>query len=82
MDTLLAKAGSYLPEDKVAIVAEAYRFAEQAHYGQARLSGEPFFEHPLQTALYLADLKLDSNALAAALFGAPPRGCCASQSEA
>ena len=32
------------------------------------MSGEPYIEHPLQTAIYLADLKLDSSALAAALL--------------
>ena len=66
--SLLDRASEYLPPDKIALIADASRFAEQAHDGQARLSGEPFFEHPLQTALYLADLKLDSNALAAALL--------------
>ncbi len=66
--SLLDRASEYLPQDKIALIADASRFAEQAHDGQARLSGEPFFEHPLQTALYLADLKLDSNALAAALL--------------
>ena len=68
VDTLLAKARKYLPEDKTDLIAEAYRFAENAHNGQIRRSGEPFIEHPLQTALFLADLRLDANALAAALL--------------
>ena len=67
-ESLLDRALEYLPRDKIDIVAEAYRFAEKAHLGQARLSGEPFVEHPLQTALYLAELRLDSSALAAALL--------------
>jgi GTP pyrophosphokinase len=66
--SLLDRASEYLPQDKIALIADASRFAEKAHAGQSRLSGEPFFEHPLQTALYLADLKLDSSALAAALL--------------
>ena len=65
---LLDKALGYLPQDKIEIVADAYRFAEKAHDGQKRLSGEPFVEHPLQTAMYLAELRLDSSALAAALL--------------
>ena len=32
------------------------------------LSGEPFIDHPLQTALFLAELKLDANALSAAIL--------------
>ena len=68
MEVLLAKARKYLPEDKLGIIAEAYDFAEKAHDGQVRASGEAFIEHPLQTALFLADLRLDINALAAALL--------------
>ena len=68
VDLLLDKAGDYLPPDKVAAVEEAYRFAEEAHAGQYRKSGEPFIEHPLSTALYLVDLHFDYNALRAALL--------------
>ena len=68
MEALLAKVKDYLPDEKVDIVSEAYRFAENAHSGQVRLSGEPFIEHPLQTAMFLADLRLDANTLAAALL--------------
>lgn len=68
VDLLLDKAGDYLPPDKVAAVEEAYRFAEEAHSGQYRKSGEPFIEHPLSTALYLADLHFDYNSLRAALL--------------
>ncbi len=68
IDLLLDKAGEYLPPDKVAAVQEAYRFASDAHEGQFRKSGEPFIEHPLNTALYLADLHLDPTALIAALL--------------
>ena len=68
IDALLAKASDYVPEDKLEIITTAYDFAESAHNGQMRLSGEPFIIHPLQTALLLADLKLDANTLAAALL--------------
>ena len=68
VDALLAKAKGYLPQDKLGLLDAAFRFAEKAHDGQVRRSGEPFIEHPLQTALYLADLRLDANTLAAALL--------------
>lgn len=67
-DALLARAAKYLPPEKVAFVATAYDFAEQAHLGQRRASGEPFLEHPFQVAFTLAELQLDSTALAAALL--------------
>ena len=65
---LFDKMELYLSADKIAEVRRAYTFAEIAHTGQKRLSGEPFFEHPKQTALFLADLKLDANTLSAALL--------------
>ena len=68
VDALLKKARKYLPDDKINLIVDAYKFADEAHAGQTRLSGEPFIEHPLQTAMFLADLKLDPNALAAALL--------------
>ena len=68
IQTLLGKASEYLPADKLGGIEDAYAFATQAHDGQTRLSGEPFVEHPLQTALYLSELRLDSNVLAAALL--------------
>jgi len=78
---LMEKMLSYLDHEKVSDVARAYEFAEQAHSGQNRLSGEPFFEHPKQTALFLADLKLDSNAISAALLHDVVEDCDVSSSE-
>ena len=68
VEVLLEKVREYIPDDKLAVISEAYRFAAKAHDGQVRRSGEPFIEHPLQTALFLADLRLDASALAAALL--------------
>ncbi len=72
---LIAKAQEYLPPEKVAMVEEAYNFALKAHEGQARKSGEPYIEHPLQTALTLAELQLDVSSLVAALLHDVPENC-------
>jgi len=72
---LLEKAEGYLPPEKIALVKEAYNFASEAHQGQVRKSGEPYLEHPLQTALILAELQLDASALAAALLHDVPENC-------
>lgn len=58
----------YLGESEVATLGRAYRVAEAAHSGQLRLSGEPYITHPLAVAALLADLHLDTDALAAALL--------------
>ena len=59
---------NYLGESEVATLERAYRVAELAHDGQMRLSGEPYITHPLAVAALLADLHLDTDALAAALL--------------
>ena len=72
---LIEKARGYLPSEKIALIEDAYHFASEAHQGQVRKSGEPYLEHPLQTALILADLQLDANSLAAALLHDIPENC-------
>jgi guanosine-3',5'-bis(diphosphate) 3'-pyrophosphohydrolase len=62
------KAAAYLPPEKLPLLEEAYKFAQEKHEGQMRLSGEPFMEHPLQTAYILAELQMDISSLAAALL--------------
>lgn len=68
IDQLLGRAAEYLSEDEVAAVEEAYVFAADAHAGQRRKSGEPFIVHPVNTALYLANLRLDLTVIIAALL--------------
>jgi guanosine-3',5'-bis(diphosphate) 3'-pyrophosphohydrolase len=65
---LVERAREYLPPEKIAVIEEAYKFAAEKHQGQVRLSGEPFLDHPLQTAYILAELQLDASSLAAALL--------------
>ncbi len=65
---LVSRVKKYLPKEKTAQVEEAYRFAASCHDGQTRESGGPYIEHPLNTALFLADLHLDATTLSAALL--------------
>jgi guanosine-3',5'-bis(diphosphate) 3'-pyrophosphohydrolase len=65
---LLEKIKAYLSAEKIAVVEEAYKFASEKHRGQVRMSGEPFLEHPLQTAYILSELQFDTSSLAAALL--------------
>ena len=66
--TLISRAAQYLPEDRVGIVESAYRYAAQCHEGQTRMSGGPYLEHPVETALLLTDLRLDADTIVAALL--------------
>ncbi len=65
---LISKLEGYLPPPEVERVQEAYDFAFQAHEGQRRRSGEPYITHPVAVADLLADLRLDSQTLIAAIL--------------
>ncbi len=58
----------YLPADQSARIEQAYAYAGQCHQGQTRKSGDPYIVHPLQTAVFLADLHLDADTIMAALL--------------
>jgi len=72
---LIEKIQEHLPPEKIAIVEDAYDFASKAHQGQMRESGVPYLEHPLSTALILAELQLDASSIAAALLHDVPENC-------
>ena len=68
IDRLLGQVSDYLPEDATRLIKDAYYFAERCHNGQMRKSGEPYIAHPLEIALYLSDLRLDDETIAASLL--------------
>jgi GTP pyrophosphokinase len=65
---LLAKVAENRPGDDLEIIRKAYDFSLKHHQGQTRASGEPYLIHPLEVALVLADMKLDSTAISAGLL--------------
>ncbi len=67
-EQLLAKVAANRPHDDLEIIRKAYEFSLKHHEGQTRASGEPFLIHPLEVAIVLADMKLDSTAIAAGLL--------------
>ncbi|HEX4036471.1 MAG TPA: bifunctional (p)ppGpp synthetase/guanosine-3',5'-bis(diphosphate) 3'-pyrophosphohydrolase [Acidobacteriaceae bacterium] len=56
------------PSDDLDIIRKAWEFCLEHHNGQLRASGEPYVLHPLEVALVLAEMKLDSTAIAAGLL--------------
>ena len=58
----------YLDKADLKQVREAYSFADEAHLGQFRASGEPYITHPIAVAGLCADWKLDAQAIMAALM--------------
>ena len=58
----------YLDPASIELVRQAYRYADTAHLGQMRNSGEPYITHPIAVAAQCASWKLDAQALMAALL--------------
>ncbi|MGN6389378.1 MAG: RelA/SpoT family protein, partial [Burkholderiaceae bacterium] len=65
---LTAKLADYLSASELKKVKEAYRFSDEMHLGQMRVSGEPYISHPIAVAEICADWKLDAQAIMAALL--------------
>ncbi len=68
IDTFTSSLNRYLQPSQVQQVRKAYLFAEDAHNGQIRKSGEPYITHPLAVASILADMHMDHQCLMAALL--------------
>lgn len=59
---------SYLNEADQKLIRRAFDFAEKYHAEQTRKTGEPFVTHEIETAIFIANLHLDAQAIAAALL--------------
>jgi GTP pyrophosphokinase len=65
---LLSAVHANRPSDDLEIIRKAWEFCLEHHKGQLRASGEPYVLHPLEVALVLSEMKLDSTAIAAGLL--------------
>ncbi len=68
VEDLTATLHDYLDPGRINQVRRAYYYAEQAHEGQMRKSGDRYITHPLAVAGILADLRLDHQSLMAAML--------------
>ncbi|WP_209315318.1 RelA/SpoT family protein [Soehngenia longivitae] len=68
LENLLLKIEQYNPQADLELIIRVYNFAEAAHQGQVRNSGEKYFIHPFQVAMILADLNMDTATIAAGLL--------------
>ncbi|MBQ4161111.1 MAG: bifunctional (p)ppGpp synthetase/guanosine-3',5'-bis(diphosphate) 3'-pyrophosphohydrolase [Clostridia bacterium] len=68
LDKLLAQLKAHNSSADVEKVVRAYEYAKAAHEGQFRISGEAYIHHPLQVALILAELEMDTQSVVAALL--------------
>lgn len=68
IEALTHRLSSYLQPEQINLVKRAYFYAEQAHDGQMRRSGEAYITHPLAVAHILATMHLDHQSLMAAML--------------
>ena len=65
---LTSLVNNYLSEPDVEIINKAFKFAEKSHKGQFRKTGDPYIVHPIYTAIYLANMRMDYQTISAALM--------------
>ncbi|WP_072698040.1 RelA/SpoT family protein [Desulfovibrio litoralis] len=65
---ILQTVEAYYPSADLELIKKVYDYASTAHDGQTRLSGEPYFFHPLAVAEILADLRMDEATICASLL--------------
>src|SRR5260221_898555 len=65
---LVERVSKYDPEANEDLLNRAYVYAMKAHGTQKRASGEAYFNHPLEVAAILTEMKLDDATIAAALL--------------
>lgn len=68
LQELLDKVKKYNPKCDIDTIKKAYAFADEAHKGQVRESGEPYMTHPDAVAGILVELGLDTSTIAAGLL--------------
>lgn len=68
LKALITQIQAYNPDAEVELLERCYRFAQDAHKGQRRKSGDPYFTHCVKTAEILAELRLDTHTICAGLM--------------
>ena len=68
IDNLTHQLEKYLDPPKINLVREAYYYAEKAHSGQVRSSGDPYITHPLAVAEILSTMYMDHHSIMAAML--------------
>lgn len=68
LENLLAQIQQYNPNSDMSFIIKAYNFAENAHEGQVRKSGEKYFVHPVEVAKILVELEMDDATIVAGLL--------------
>ncbi|MCI5060826.1 MAG: RelA/SpoT family protein, partial [Alphaproteobacteria bacterium] len=58
----------YIPDLDADLVTKAFHFGKEKHEGQTRVSGEPYYTHPVEVASILCDMKMDTETIITAIL--------------
>jgi guanosine-3',5'-bis(diphosphate) 3'-pyrophosphohydrolase len=67
-DQIIEKVIKYDPKANAELIKRAYYYARKAHEGQKRISGEPYIIHPVEVAMILTEIEMDTSSICAALL--------------
>ena len=67
-ESMMQAIARYAPSADLEVIQRAYAYADEKHKNQLRKSGEPYIIHPLAVAEIVAEIGLDTDAIAAALL--------------
>ncbi|MFW5873314.1 MAG: RelA/SpoT family protein [Bacillota bacterium] len=65
---IIKKVNTYMEDPAIDKLEKAFDLCHSAHKGQYRVSGEPYYEHPLGVAYILSELELDLTTIIGALL--------------
>ena len=65
---LIDKAKKYQSDDEINLIYKSIDFAKNVHKEQFRVSGEPFYFHPIEVAKILTEIKLDNFSIASGIL--------------
>ena len=65
---LTDRVHKYHPGADAGLIGRAYEFSLEAHQGQKRKSGDPYFSHPVSVAGIITELRLDTASVCAGLL--------------
>ena len=68
LESYMLRLEQHLPNIDLAPIIKAYHYAENAHRGQYRKSGEQYFIHPMEVSIILAELEMDSTTIISGLL--------------
>ena len=82
IDDIIGAVSDYITDSKeIEKIKDAYNYAALKHFGQKRLTGEEYIEHPLNVAYILTDINADYQTICAALLHDVIEDCNVSEEE-